>query len=239
MISLVHTPDHLCYSYSNENLYSGSPHNLEFGEMAAEISIMMNAGSVTTGVALANVMLQLAQNPRCLETLRRELDNALDTDEQIAPYDKVKHLTYLRACLDESLRITPPVSHPLVRQTPPEGATIRGEFLPGGTTVSLSAYVAHRDPKMFPEPETYLPERWLGEAGKELGPYFVAFTTGPRGCIGRNISYLEQTVLVATMVHQFEFELADRDFVPQRFEHNACFLTDLPMVFRRRNCLAL
>lgn len=194
----------------------------------------MNAGSVTTGVALANVMMQLAKHPEALKTLREELDNALDSSEDIAPYEKVKHLTYLRACLDESLRIIPPVSHPLVRQTPPEGAMVLGDFLPGGTTVSMSAYVAHRDPKAFPEPEEYRPERWLGEAGKELGPNFVAFTTGPRGCIGRNISYLEQTVLVATLVHNFDFELADPNFVAQRHEHNALFMKDLPMVFRKR-----
>lgn len=49
---------------------------------------------------------------------------------------------------------------------------------------------------------------WLGDAGKELRPYFVAFSAGARGCIGRNISYLEQTVLLASLIHRFEFALS-------------------------------
>ena len=197
---------------------NGASHDLEFGEILAEISIMMNAGSTTTAIALANVMYQLLINPECMRRLRAELDAVLDDEDIVVPYEKVKHLPYLRACLDESLRIFPPTSHGLPRVTPAQGANILGDHVPGGVTVSISAYVVHRDPTIFPEPETYKPDRWLGEAGKELGPYFVSFSAGARGCIGRNISYLEQTVALATMVHRYEIELADPKFVPQRRE---------------------
>lgn len=162
---------------------NGVPHNLEWGEIVAEVSIMMNAGSTTTAIAMANVMYQLLVNPKCMERLREEIDTALDDDDTVAPYEKVKYLPYLRACLDESLRFYPPTTHNLPRATPPEGAVILGDYIPGNTTVSMSALVAHRDPKIFPEPETYNPDRWLGEAGKELGPYFIAFSAGARGCI--------------------------------------------------------
>ncbi|TVY66653.1 Benzoate 4-monooxygenase [Fusarium oxysporum f. sp. cubense] len=185
----------------------GNPRDLEWGEIVAEVAILMNAGSDTTGIAMCNAMYWLLKNPECLARLRQEVDAVLDSDEIVAPYDKVKHLPYLRACLDETLRISPSTSFGLPRRTPAEGAYILGDFIPGDTTVAISAYVAHRDETVFKDPDQFIPDRWLGKNGKDLQPYFIAFSAGARGCIGRNISYLEQTVLLASVVHRYEFAL--------------------------------
>lgn len=167
----------------------------------------MNAGSVTTAIAIANATYQLLKHPRVLNKLREELDAVLEPDEVVASHDKVKHLSHLRACLDESLRLWPPTPHGLPRQPPPEGFTVMGEYIPGITTVSISALVAHRDETVFPKADKFIPERWLSEKGKELQPYFVTFSAGARGCVGRNISCLEQMVLVASVIHRYEFAL--------------------------------
>ena len=196
----------------------GIPHNLEWGEIVAEVSIMMNAGSDTTAIAMNNAMYFLLKNPKCLAKLREELDSVLDPSEVVAPYDKVKHLPYLRACLDEALRMLPPSTFGLPRRTPPEGTTILDDFIPGNTSVSISAYVAHRDENIFPDAETYRPERWLEEGAKDLQPYFITFSAGARGCIGRNISYLEQTVLLASVLHRYEFALPYDGWEQERFE---------------------
>lgn len=196
---------------------------------------MMNAGSVTTAVAIANVMYQLLRNPRTLAKLRSELDAILDEDEVVADYDKVKHLPYLRACLDESLRIFPPTSHGLPRETPAEGTNILGEWVAGKTTVSMSALVAHRDESVFPNADQYIPERWLGEEGKALQPYLIAFSAGARSCIGRNISYLEQTKAVASMVHRYEFALAHPGWELKRLETMNLILGDMPVKIWRRD----
>ena len=209
-------------------------HNLQWGEIVAEITIMLNAGSTTTAIAMANVMYQLLKNPDCMQKLRAEIDATLDEDEEIAPYEKVKYLPYLRACLDESLRIFPPISHGLTRQTPEEGSEIAGHYIPGGTTVAVSSFIAHRDPVIFPEPEKFNPDRWLGEKGKDLGPYFIAFSAGARGCIGRNIAYLEQTVLLASLLRRYDFDFAKPGFEPGRYEWQNLHLTELPVKVRRR-----
>ena len=174
---------------------NGNPNGMEWGEIVAEISIMMNAGSDTTAIAMNNAMYLLLANPECLTKLRAELDAVIEPSETVVAYDKVRHLPYLRACLDEALRMYPPSTFGLPRRTPTEGAPILGDFIPGETSVSISAYVAHRDPKVFPEPETFRPERWLGDDAKELQAAFITFSTGARGCIGRNISYCKQTFL--------------------------------------------
>ena len=199
---------------------NGNPNNLEFGEIAAEISIMMNAGSDTTAIAMNNTMFMLLRNPRCLNLLRQELNDTLDADEYIAPYDKIKHLPYLRACIDEAMRIYPPTTFALPRRTPADGAPILGDFIPGNTSVSMSAWVAHRDENIFPEPEIFRPERWLEEGGKELQSYFITFSTGARGCIGRNISYLEQMVALASLLHNYEFALPHPEWEPAERREN-------------------
>ncbi|KAL4867120.1 cytochrome P450 [Aspergillus spectabilis] len=163
---------------------NGPPHNLETGEIVAETSIMGNAGSDTMASALKNPQFQ-GQKP-----------------------------SYLRACLDESLRMLPPVIFGLPRLTPPEGTTILGEFLPGDTSVSMSAYVVHNDESIFKDHNVYRLERWLGEAGKSLQPYFISCSTVAQGCIGRNISHLEQTVLLDSLVHRYDIALSSPDWDP-------------------------
>ncbi|KAM5345984.1 hypothetical protein ACJ41O_011845 [Fusarium nematophilum] len=213
---------------------NGNPHNLEWGEVVAEINIMMNAGSVTTAIALANVMYQLLLNPQTMAKLREEIDSVLEPDEVVAPYDKIKHLPYLKACLDESLRLFPPTPQGLGRKTPPEGLTVMGQYVPGNTTVSVSALVAHRDESVYPDAEKFIPERFLGEKGKELQSYFLAFSAGARGCIGRNISYLEQAVLLASVVHRYEFALP-AGFELKREETMNHILGEMPVKVWRRD----
>jgi cytochrome P450 len=142
-----------------------------------------------------------------MEQVREGLDDVMDGDEAIAPYAKVKNLPSLRACIDESLRMLPSVIFGLPLRTPAQGAPILDDYIAGDTSVSMSAYVVHHQESIFRDHDTYKPERWLGDKGKPLQLYFVPFGTGARGCIGRNISYLEQTVLLASLVHRFEFAL--------------------------------
>lgn len=213
---------------------NGAPHNLEWGEIVAEISIMMNAGSDTTAISLNNVMYFLLKTPHCMEKLRDELDTVLDEDEIVAPYAKIKHLPYLRACIDEGLRMRPPVIFGLPRRTPPEGTQILGEFVPGDTSVSISAYFIHHNESIFEKHDVYRPERWLGEAGKALQPYFIPFSTGARGCIGRNISYLEQTVLLASLVHRYNFALPSPNWAPPIPETTNLSPPSMPLKVWRR-----
>lgn len=213
---------------------NGEAQNLEWGEIVAEINIMMNAGSVTTAIALANVLYQLILHPEMLRKLQNEVDTALEATEVVAPYDKVKHLPYLRACLDESLRLWPPTPHGLPRKTPPEGLSIMDQYVPGNTTVSISALVAHRDETAFPEADKFIPDRFLGDKGKELQSAFISFSAGARGCIGRNISYLEQSVLLASVVHRYSFSLPG-GFELQREETMNHILGPMPVKAWRRD----
>lgn len=216
---------------------NGNFNNLEWGEIVAEVSIMMNAGSATTAIAMTNVLFQLLRNPDIKKKLVDELDAALEDDDEdqiVVAYDRVKHLPYLRACLDESLRLFPPTPQSLPRETPSEGLYIMDDFIPGGVSVGMSALVAHRCEAQFPQAEKFIPERWLGEEGKNLQPYFLAFSAGARGCIGRNISYLEQTVLLASVLRRYDFALPHPQWEIERLETMNLLLGEMPVKVWKR-----
>ncbi|KAK7532849.1 cytochrome P450 monooxygenase [Phyllosticta citribraziliensis] len=222
------------FSALMKNKY-GEDNNVPFGEVVSEMNIMLNAGSVTTALALTNVLFQLLKHPEVLQKLRDELDEALDPDEVYAPYPKIKHLPYLKAVLDESLRLFPPTPHNLPRETPSEGCRVLDDWIPGGTTVGMSALVAHRDEKVWHDAEKFIPERWLGDKGKSLQSYFLSFSAGARGCIGRNITYLEQEIVLASIVRRYDFALPHPEWDLQREETMNWLIKDMPVKVWRRD----
>lgn len=217
------------------DLKSGEPSDLEWGEIVGEVAAIIDAGADTTAIALTQVMELLIKHPKHLATLRQEVDDTLDDDEDVASYDEIKNLPFLRACLDEAMRLIPPTSAGLPRRTPPEGAQIMGEFIAGNTSVSMPIYTAHHDASIFPSPEEYNPHRWLDPVERRrMEPYFIPFSTGGRGCIGRNISYLEQAVVLASVVHGYDFALPGPEFELKRFEAFNLLVGELPLKMWRR-----
>lgn len=167
---------------------SGSALGLELGELVTESANMFNAAGENTEIALANAVWLLARNPAAASKLRAELDEALgerededeDTENIDQPhlpqlpridFDDVKDLPYLRACIDETMRLRPSIEGGLARVTPAQGMYVNGGWLPGGVTVSVSTHTIHRDPTVFGDrPEDFVPERWLSEDPKKRAP---------------------------------------------------------------------
>lgn len=193
----------------------------------------MDAGSDTTAISLTHAMYFLLKTPAALSRLREELSVALEDGEEIAKYASVKNLPYLHACINEALRLLPPVAFGLNRMTPPEGLLIDGHWIPGDTIVGVPAYTAHRNP-IFLDSEQYQPERWLKDDIKETQGTFIPFSTGARGCIGRNISYIEQTVLLATLVQRYDFAFADPEWTLDHEEAFNLWPGPMPLKIRHR-----
>lgn len=119
---------------------SGKPMGRE--ELTAEALTQLIAGSDTTSNSSCAIIYYLSNNPRVMKKLQEELDKAAEEkagDEEVLhfDYEDVKALPYLQACIDEALRLHSTSAIGLPREVPAEGATILGEFFPGGTTVSV------------------------------------------------------------------------------------------------------
>jgi cytochrome P450 len=104
---------------------------------------------------------------------------------RIPTWQELKKLPYLTACIEENLRITAGIPHRLARMAPKQGLTFHEWDIPAGTPVSMSIYLIHRmNPTIFPQPDEYIPERWLSPNAKSLKKYLVPFGKGPRACLG-------------------------------------------------------
>jgi cytochrome P450 len=213
----------------------GQDLNLSEGEMIAECSTMMNAGTETTTAALTNTIFLLYKHPQALSKLRMEIDTAFPSD-RMPDYEGASRLPYLRACIEESLRVRPPSSFGLPRIVPEGGRKIAGQFVPAGVTVSVPTYSLLRDKNAFVSPEEYIPDRWLTndpEEKRKMNTNHLPFSTGPRACIGRNIAYFEQIVLIATLVKHYDFEMAP-DFELETLERFNSNPGEFPVMCKRR-----
>jgi benzoate 4-monooxygenase len=114
----------------------GEDINLSAGEIIAECSVMMNAGTDTTTAALTNTIYLLYKHPKVLKKLRAELDAAAPHYD-VPSYATVAKLPYLQACIEESLRLRPASSMGLPRVVPEGGRVIAGRFVQEGVTVSV------------------------------------------------------------------------------------------------------
>lgn len=173
----------------------------------------MFAGSDTTAISLRTVFYQLLKQPALMARLVAELTEQkalgkFTRDDALVEWDEVRQLPYLGAVIKEALRFHPAAGLPLERVVPQRGATICGETVPGGTIVGCSAWVLHRDERVFgAQPEQFRPERWL-----ECPPHqqslmnntLFAFGAGARTCIGKNIALLEMYKLVPAVLRTFE-----------------------------------
>ncbi|KAF5721613.1 cytochrome P450 monooxygenase [Fusarium globosum] len=215
----------------------GGTRELSFQRLLAESIVFMNAGSETTAAALSSTLYFLLSNPKCFEKLRTEIDARLGPNHDgIVSYDSARDLPYLRACIDESLRLRPPIAYALQRLVvSPQGAIIAGHHIKQGTTVAVSPWTVHRNRKLYKNPDVFDPERWFDpEQLSNLRRYNIVFSQGPRQCLGRHIAIVELQILISTLVRRYNIYLADQamDFVIfDRFNSNP---GPLPVKVERR-----
>ncbi|KAI8710999.1 Cytochrome P450 [Fusarium sp. LHS14.1] len=184
----------------------GQELNLSLGEINAECSAMMNAGTETTTAAMTNTVYLLYTHPHILAKLRAEIDTAIP-GANIPSYDAASKLPYLRACIEYSLRVRPASSFGLPRVVLEGGRHIAGQFVPEGVTVSVPTYSLLRDESVFEHATEYDPDRWMtddSEKKHRMMTNHLPFSTGPCACIGRNIAYFEQIVVIAALAKFYD-----------------------------------
>jgi cytochrome P450 len=168
----------------------------------------IGAGADTTAATLTYTVYFLSKYSLARKRLRQEIDECLaaGTLSPLPKWNEVSKMEYLDAVLKESMRLCPVASWGLDRVVAPEGATISGQFIPGGTVVGCQIDAIHRDTGVFgADAEIYRPERWL-EAGEEqrraMNRAFLAFSAGKRTCTGIHIAWLEmKKTLPLLMIH--------------------------------------
>ncbi|EXJ85585.1 hypothetical protein A1O1_05950 [Capronia coronata CBS 617.96] len=187
-------------------------------ELLAESTTLCVAGADTSSTALAAIFFYLSHTPRAYQRLKREVRDAFESEDEIQTGPTLAKLTYLRACIDEALRMSPPAGSSLSRQVQAGGAVVDGRFFPAGVELGVPIYGIQHNSEYYPAPFEYRPERWLeGESGntkesvERARSAFCPFSVGTRGCVGKGMAMVELSLAVAYAIFRYDFKAADND----------------------------
>ncbi|KAI6778698.1 Isotrichodermin C-15 hydroxylase-like protein [Emericellopsis cladophorae] len=188
-------------------------------EIILNSALFIVAGSETTASLLSGLLMWLMRTPHAYKKLTDEIRSNFPTAADME-FTKLQELPYMNACIDEGLRIFPPLPTGLTRTVPTEGDSVAGEWLPGGITVSCHGWSTAHSPRNFHQPDVFIPERWLDKSGMysdENKDASQPFSLGPRGCIGKHLSYLELRLILGNLLWHYDVERADLD-APDAFD---------------------
>lgn len=171
------------------------------GEVIGHVHTLFNAAYHTTTSALTWTLFLLAQHPSVMRDLLAELEGHLHGEAPTVA--KMGKLTLLDRVLKESMRLLPPVVlAPRINMEPTELGPYR---LARGTIVMTSHYITHHMPELYPQPERFLPERWLGAAPS---PYaYLPFGAGSRMCIGAPFAMLLLKIALPLICQRYRMQV--------------------------------
>jgi cytochrome P450 len=187
---------------TNEDEFLGR--RLTASEVDEEAMGIAFAGSGTTSTTMTYLLYALARpdGQRVQIKLREELKDAGQTIREL------QELPYLDAVITETMRLFPTIISTLPRVLEAPLAVSERIVLPEGTVVGMQNYVHHQDPELFPEPEKFLPERWLDKDARiEMNAAFTPFSIGPRNCLGQNLARAEIYLAVSKVVRRLHLTL--------------------------------
>ncbi|KAI1100847.1 cytochrome P450 [Jackrogersella minutella] len=200
------------------------PESLRGGDLWMEALFFLVAGGDTTASAICSTFFYLSRNRSCYEKLTSEIRSTFTSGADIKGGPQLASCHYLRACIDESMRMSPPVTSILWREQDTNDKSndpiiVDGHVIPRGTYVGVNAYAIHHNEDYFPDSFTFQPERWLSTspgldspenraAKKLMQDAFAPFSIGYRGCAGKTMAYLEISLIVAKALWYFDFHAA-------------------------------
>ncbi len=202
--------------------------------LIAEVIELMIAGTDTTAHTLSFAMGELAAHPEVFHKAQAIADQVWQKHGAIS-IESLKELNYIRAVVKETLRIysvgSGSTSLQAVKQTTIEGITI-----PVGTKIFWSMQAAGKDAETYSQPDEFLPERWLEEGNGSPSLPMIDFGSGTHRCLGEHLAMLEATIMLAQLLHNFDWELVNGRASLENLQQNLLIYPSdgMPLRFRLR-----
>jgi cytochrome P450 len=170
-------------------------------EILEQMVSLIGAGHETTASALTWALFHIHRNPAVKERLLDELRGMGKEADPAA----VMRLPFLDAVCSEALRLDPVA--PLIGRTLCSSLTLKGHTLPAGVSVGISIVGLHRRAELYPDPDRFLPERFLG---RDHDPFeYLPFGGGSRRCLGASFAVYEMKLVLATVLRAHALQLTD------------------------------
>lgn len=175
-------------------------------QLRDEVMTLFLAGHETTALTLSWSWYLLAQNPDAEKKFHAELDEVLG--DRLPTMADLPRLQYVERIAKESMRLYPPAYG--VGREVLEDFELGGYYIPAKSQVFMFQWAVQRDPRFFPEPNRFLPERWTEEFSASLPKYaYFPFGGGPRACIGNYFAMMEIVLVLATIGRKYRFALSE------------------------------
>ncbi|KAF1799833.1 cytochrome P450 CYP5313 [Mucor lusitanicus] len=185
--------------------------SLTVDSIISETTLFLIAGSETTSNSIGFAFIHLLQNPDKLKMLYQELDTVdFEPGQVVLHHDQIKHLPYLNAVINETLRMDNVAAAGIFRRVPKDTLLDGRVFVPKDTTLGCNILHAQINSKYWPHPHKFQPERWLeGNQNKSEASdleAFYSFSVGTRNCIGKNFALQEMRLVIATLLKTYEIQ---------------------------------
>ncbi|KAG5674637.1 hypothetical protein PVAND_004591 [Polypedilum vanderplanki] len=207
--------------------------SLTFNEVWSQSVVFFLAGYETSSTALNYCLYEMSQRKDICDKARESVKKALEKHNGELNYDAVNDMQYIEQCVNEALRKHPPAN--ATRRIPREDFQVPNSkiVIEKGVHVIIPVWGIHFDPEIYPEPETYNPDRFTPEeVAKRHNMSFLPFGEGPRVCIGERFAMVEIKLALAKILMNFEFELDySKTPVPMPYETKRLILTAAKGVF--------
>ncbi|XP_043480610.1 cytochrome P450 9e2-like [Leptopilina heterotoma] len=198
--------------------------DLSVDDIVAQSFIFFIAGFETSSTLMSFLAHELVMNPDVQEKLRNEVDMVMKVNNGEINYDTLTKMKYLDMVVSEVLRKYPPA--PVVDRvcvktyTLPKPTPDSGEYIAEpNTSIWIPVIGLHHDPKYFPNPEKFDPERFSDENKDDINPYtYLPFGLGPRKCIGNRFALMETKLLLIYILKHFILERTEKTQHPLKYE---------------------
>ena len=171
------------------------------------------AGIGTASSVLDFTMAELMRRPHLMEKLQAEVNSSVPEGLQLVSEADLTDMTYLSAVIKESLRLHPVV--PLLPHFSVASCSIDGHTVPAGLRVLVNSWAIGRDARYWEDAEEFIPERFIGDGGaahvnfKGSDFQFLPFGSGRRMCAGVNFGIASVELMLANLVHRFDWEVPE------------------------------
>ncbi|ODM91185.1 Cytochrome P450 4C1 [Orchesella cincta] len=187
---------------------------ISFEGVLEEGSTLISAGHETTATSLHFLLFCLALHPHHQKLCREEVDSIYE-DVDLCSGENIQFralikLRHLELCVYEALRLLPTVFL-MMRKIEAPLEIEEDLILPSGTEICIFTQGLHMNPEYFPEPNSFIPERFSREESKNRHPHaFIAFSAGPRRCIGQKFAMMEMLTLTAKILRHYDISTSDK-----------------------------
>ncbi|XP_017879816.1 probable cytochrome P450 6a14 [Ceratina calcarata] len=193
--------------------------------LTAQSFVFFAAGFETSSITIANTLYELALNQTIQDKVRAEIKEVLEKTNGKITYDCIREMKYLDACFQETLRKYPVLLW--LSRTSMSDYTFSDTkvTIPKDVQVFLPVFAIQRDPEIFPNPETYDPERFTGDNATGRHPmYYLPFGDGPRNCIGARFAKNQSKVAIIKILSKFKVEPCEKTCMTYELDKRALFL---------------